>query len=920
MAHKMGADDNNIIKKCREYKFCCTYDEEKKFQYESVTDAIYAVLASREQQSEKLHQLIARTDRVMVPLQKLIDCAKELDELAGKDAGPGTGILNGIGLYVEQLEKKSGCLEKNLHELENAKRVMDRKYIHVPVVGVINSGKSTFLHSALGGRVSDRIKENLFPSGGALTSCTGTRTVLIYDDHSEGIQATAIFKDKAAFINDCKRSVRRMIEAVEEEDPGRAGLFSKIQKLEKDLTEASEPIALLKNYYQSAEFKSLCKIRYKDERHMESVYDFCSFVHFSMDENYWENRLDSGMPNHVLCTDDLVKSWEEGTNYSLQISSEDDFAQVKSFVCKYNPDIKQNKNRSMEQGMERYTAYCGVKVVEIRGNLCGDIAGLELIDSVGANDDAISNKDQMEALMQDSDAMILLERPQSQARAGWSVTEYVKFVREQKKSSEHFLHLVYNCYDNNTRNPSELSYGLDNAKKYYSEDCKKIYVSDIGEWEEVQSKMLVDMLVNLSNSVEKTHEEYINLAEKAKAEISDSFAAIRQIATNLGQSCSIEDENASEKRSTIDEILKTLFGKIEELILETKGESETNLRVSANEVTQNLVKNLEQDFETVGFGKAYEYVSPTGPRYMYNRYVAYLCMYSRMLENARRRYNVLKNGIHTYVNGKRRDLLKIFWVQGRFQSILSGSELKVSSEVPKAEQICEWLKKDGRELLAGVLEDLLLQDIGAESLIDRSIGKVIGQFEPKNLTAEQLFGQKLSDPGLEENEGNKTAAIVGQLSAKAEELKAALLQSLSGNVETSSVKENAGNKNTEKKKEDDDWIDDIINKKNQDSGKTPDNDAVISGDEPTLDENLFDLDQKVRKDVVCDGILQKVRDKLRGEGLQPNAEQELYNLYDHYYEALLTEEEADRKRNMNRLRRDTNQLAGQLVDLCEDGK
>ena len=86
------------------------------------------------------------------------------------------------------------------------------------------------------------------------------------------------------------------------------------------------------------------------------------------------------------------------------------------------------------------------------------------------------------------------------------------------------------------------------------------------------------------------------------------------------------------------------------------------------------------------------------------------------------------------------------------------------------------------------------------------------------------------------------------------------------------------------------------------------------------DENLFDLDQKVRKDVVCDGILQKVRDKLRGEGLQPNAEQELYNLYDHYYEALLTEEEADRKRNMNRLCRDTNQLAGQLVDLCEDGK
>lgn len=909
MAHKLGTDDNNIIKKCHEYGFCCTYDKENRFDYKSVTDAIAAVLASREKQSEKLNTLIIGTNKIMDPLQKLIGCAEELVRISAKSAGPGTGIQEGTESYADQLTEKRGCLDRNLRKLKEVKKVMDRKYIHVPVVGVINSGKSTFLHSALGGNINDKKKENLFPSAGDLKSCTGTRTVLIYDNRTEGVQAIAKFKDKVTFINDCRQSVRRMIEVLKSEELEAAGPFTKIQELEKNLKEDSDPITLLNGYSQSAEFKSICKIRYKDERYVESVHDFCSFVYFSRNQNYSEDTMDLGTTNPVFQVDSLVKNWKEGTGYSLQIPADHDFEQVKNFVCKYNPAKDQTGNR--------YTTYCGVEVVEIRGNLCGEIAGLELIDSVGANDDAISNIDQMEALMQDSDAMILLERPQSQARAGWSVTEYIQFIKKQKKTSEHFLHLVYNCYDNNIRIPSDLSRSLDNAKKYYSDDCKRIYVSDIGEWEEVQSKMLVDMLVNLSNSVEKTHEEYLNTAENAKSEIADCILAVRLLAEELGQICSMEDENALGKRKVIDGILKEVFGGIEGLILKTRDESETTLRVSAGKITEGLVEKLKQDFESAGFGEAYEYVMPLSPGYVHNRYVAFLCMYSHMLENARRQYNTLKKEINAYVEGKRKELLEIFWEKGRFQRIMSGAGFKDASEVPKADQVCEWLKKDGRELLAGVLEDLLLQDIRAESLIDGSIGKVIEQFHPKMLTTEQLFGTQLSDPNLENNEDDRMAAIVDQLLAKAEELKDVLLKSMTGNIENASDTANAGTQNLGKKKEDDDWIDDILNKKDQSDEKSSDDGT--SGNGPDFHEELFDLDQKVRKDVVCDDILQKVRDKLRGEGLEPNAEQQLYNLYHHYYEVLLSQEEADNKRKICRLRQDTSDLVRQLVVLC-DGK
>lgn len=907
MAHNRMEDDANIIKKCHDYGFCCTYDTEGKFSHESVKDAIAAVLASRSKQSEKLGRLITRTDKIMNPLQDLIRSAKELAKVSANGTGLESNNQDVIETYHDRLVNEMDCLTRNLGTLEDAKRVMDRKYIRVPVVGVINSGKSTFLHSALGGNMSDTVKKNLFPSGKGHKSCTGTRTVLIYDNSSEGVRVIARFKDKHTFRNDCRQSVRRMVNLLEALNV--SGQFPEIYNLQDSIDGETDVMALLGGYCQSAEFKTLCKIQYKDERDAESVKDFCSFVHFAKNQDYAEDSMDHGTPKNYFNVGELIKSWKEGTNYSVQISPECEFALVKNFVCKYDPEMK--------QGSDHYTTYCGVQVVEIRGNLCGEIAGLELIDSVGANDDAISNEDQMKTLMQDSDAMILLERPQSLARGGWSIGECIEFVREQKKTPDQFLFLVYNCFENNLSTPSDLSLDIDSADKYYSKDCKRVYVSDIGEWEEVQSKMLVDMLVNLSESVEETHREYLNLAERADSNISGSILAVRQIAESLGQICTAEDRNASEKKKNIEKILQQLFGEVEKLTLATKDEDKTPCRIRANEITQKLVENLSLDAKSVDFNVAYEYVSPTGPRYVYNRYVAFLCMYAHMLEDVRRQYNILKNDINTYVENKRRELLKILWENGRFQCIMSDLDAKGGAALPGADEVCGWLRRNARELLADVLEDLLLQDVGAESLIDRSIGKVIEQFEPKNLTVEQLFGQQMSDPGLENNESAKAAAIVRQLSLKANELKDALFESVTGTAENAQALNKSGQGNAAKKKDDSSW-DKILN-------GSPITTVKVSEPKPDknvseFSGNLFDLDQKVRQDVVCDGILKKFRDKLRGEGLVQNAEQpisQLYNLYDHYYDVLLSEKEVSHKRRLGELRHDTDVLARQLIALCQ---
>jgi len=904
MAHNFMEDDTNIIQKCHNYGFCCTYDTESKFSHESVKDAIAAVLASRSKQSEKLDRLITRTDKILEPLQGLIHSAKELAKVSGNGIGLENSYQDAIETYQERLAKEMNCLVKNLGTLEDAKRVMDRKYIRVPVVGVINSGKSTFLHSALGGNMSDTVKKNLFPSGKGHKSCTGTRTVLIYDNNSQGVRVIARFKDKLTFRNDCRQSVRRMINVLEALKV--SGQFPEIYHLQDHIAEESDVIALLGEYCQSTEFKALCKIQYKDERDAESVKDFCSFVHFAKNQDYAEDKMDVGMPKNYFNMSDLITSWKEGTNYSIQIPSQREFERVKNFVCKYDPDMK--------QGIDHYTTYCGVQVVEIRGNLCGEIAGLELIDSVGANDDAISNEDQMKTLMQDSDAMILLERPQSLARGGWSIGECIEFVREQKKTPNQFLYLVYNCFENNMSTPSDLSLDIDSANKYYSKNCKRVYVSDIGEWGEVQSKMLVDMLVHLSESVEETHKEYLNLAEEANSSISGSILVIRQIAESLGQICIAEDGNASEKKKNIEKILKQLFGEVEKLTFATRDEDKTPCRIRATEITQKLVENLNLDAKSVDFNRAYEYVSPTGPRYVYNRYAAFLCMYSHMLEDVKWQYNILKNDINTYVENKRQELLKILWENGRFQCIMSELSEKGSVVPPTADKICSWLKRNARELLADVLEDLLLQDIGAESLIDRSIGKVIEQFDPRNLTVEQLFGQQISDPSLENNEGAKAAAIVKQLSLKADELKNALLKSVTGTAENTPTLNKAEQGNTVRKKDDFSW-DKILN------GDLKASEPKQDQNVPSLNGNLFDLDQKVRKDVVCDGILKKFRDKLRGEGFAQNAEQpisQLYNLYDHYYDVLLSEEEVSHKKRLNELRHNTDVLARQLIVLCQN--
>ncbi len=912
MAHQITGDDNNIIQKCRDYGFCCTYDEKSGFRHESVTDAIAAVLASREKQAERLGRLVARTDKIMDPLDKLIHCTGELAGISDGDAGQEIAHKDAFASYQDQLLTERDCLAANLHTLKEIKRIMERKNIRVPVVGLINAGKSTFLNSALGD-MDEAIKRNLFPSANGLKSCTGTRTVLIYDDHTKGVTVTARFKDKAAFLNDCRQSVSRMVQVLERLHVD--DRFSQIKKLKKDLTDGSDPIALLNEYYQSPEFRVLLKTQNKEERDEESIHDFCSFVYFSKNQDYSERNMDSGTLKDFFQVKDLIKSWNEHTSYSLQIPSNHMFGLVKNFVCKYDPH--------MEQGADRYTTYCGVEVVEIRGSLCRDIAGLELIDSVGANDDAASNEEQVKNLMRDSDAMILLKRPQPQVNKEWTIKKWVELIGKQNKAPDQFLYLVYNCYLNNIITPSELYHDLDNAKKYYSGDCKRIYVSDIGQWEEVQSKMLVDMLVNLSESVEETDKESINQAKDAEAGISKSVLEIRRIARHLGQICGAEDENASEKKRKIEAIFRDLFGGVETLAFTVENENETTLRTKANDITEKLPANLKPDSGSFGFNESYEFISPTGPRYMFNRYAAFLCMYSRMLEEAKGQYDSLKDEINRYVAVKRQDLLDLLWEKGRFRCMMSGSGGKGGKGgpvCPGAETICGWLRQDGRELLAEALEGLLLQDIGAEGLIDGSIGKIIEQFDPKNLTAQQLFGQKISNLDAEAREADKTAAMIEQLSAKADELKAALLKSVTGsgsapNLTRVSTAETG--QASDKKNNDDSMWDNILKPTSKDHGKQA---ALKSDQDDTVfGGNIFDLDERVRKDVVCEGIFKKFRDRLRGKGLPQSGEQpvsQLYNLYDHYYDVLLTEEEVVWKKRLSELRRDMDGVTKELIALC----
>lgn len=903
MPHIIQEDDPNIIQKCRDYGFCCTYDPEGDFRQESVKEAIAAVLASREEQSGELGKMIARTNGIMEPLQKLIASTGDLAEASNKGMGMEASHHDLIESYYGQLVKEKDCLEANLRTLEESKRVMDRKNIRVPVVGLINSGKSTFLHSALGS-TDDKKKKNLFPSAGAIKSCTGTRTVLIYDDHTEGIVVVARFKDRLTFQNDCQQSIHLLVKKLAE--LGIADQFPKIAGLRKEFENGADAIELLKEYYLSAEFKNLCKVRNSDERAMESVCDFCSFVYFSKNQDYSEDTMEEGRPKSAFHIDDLIKSWEENTSYSMQIPSENNFASVKTFVCKYDTDVEKNKYR--------YTTYCGVQVVEIRGRLYGEIAGLELVDSVGANDDAISNVDQMKTLMQDSDAMIFLERPQSQTPGKWTMGERIQFVREQGKMPDQFLYLLYNCYENNLRTPSDLSYWLDNAHIYYSGKCKRVYVSDISQWEEVQSRMLVDMLVNLAGSVKETHKEHLKLAKNADLNISDSILAIRKIAENLKHICEAEEGNASEKKKYIETILQQVFGGVEELVFKTWNENATTLKGKVNDTTNRLDEKV--DLSPIPFEKVYEYVISDTPGYIYNRYTAYLFMYARILENVKRQYQNLKNDIDAYVEKKRRELLGILWGKGRFQCIMSDISHGDGSAAPDADKICAWLRRHTRELLADALEELLLGDIKAESLIDGSIGKVIEQFDPKNLTAEQLFGQRLSDPNLENNESEKAEAIAQQLSGKVRELKTALLESVSRNAGMSPDTAKTGQGNDGKKRGDDGW-EDIFNSDDYQNDVKPPK-AMPEQSVPVFDDGLFDLDKKVRKGVVCDNILKKFRDKLRGDGLSQNTDRpisQLYNLYDQYYDVLLSENEVLHKKRLSELRRGIIGLSKQLMAL-----
>lgn len=816
---------------------------------------------------------------------------------------------------------------------------MDRTNIRVPVVGIINSGKSTFLRSALGD-IDQEKKKNLFPSAGALKSCTGTRTILIYDEEKKGVTVTARFKDEAEFRFDCRQAAVRMKEILGEN----ASKYPLLCKLEKSLEEKTEnPIQLLRKYQDSGEFQKLFDadaIQFSEDI-WESVHNFCSMVLFSRSQNYSEDDMPCGLEWKELDfeADELVQSWEEGAPYSKEISPDNNFGLVKRFVCKYNPDA--------EEAKERYTTYCGVKQIEIRGNLCKKIAGLELVDSVGANDDAISIKEQMTALLKESDAVLLIKRPQAQRPNGWTVKEYIDLFKDQHKAPDQFLNLVINCYQANEHTPSTLWYDLDTVKQYKKE-CRRVYISDIGEWDEVQDKVLADVLFRLAESIEKTHKDCLERAQEASGAIRMMLPAVGRLAESLGR-VSKAGNDASEKRDEINRILHHIYDEIEKLVIRTKEEQNTPIREEALKITENL--KIKEEYKV-----AYNYVSSGGPRYIYNRYTMFLCMYSHMLEDVRRQYGYLENEIDLYVEEKRKELLDVLWEEGRFCSVMEELDL------PSARDICDWLKENNQEALSDVLYRVFLKDIRAEDLIDSSIGKLIEQFGPQNLSMEEFFGKELSDPKLEHDEERKLKVIKEQLSRKLEELRLLLggclgrdvMNGVSGdeNVKDGAFDDNGRSVSDEKDTEScfyvsgdngDEFPDFVNPKKNwrnswhaadQREGNAEKGDSERSfsekgGLENTRKENgreklyqskEFDLDIRVREDLVCDGILKKFWDRLRGIDVSQSTGQpwnQLYNLYYRYYDQLATEDERAAKVHARKLQVDLGSLSEQLFKACQ---
>ncbi len=935
MAHIKQADDENIIVKCRENGFYCTYDPEPDpgmFHQGDVQDAIQGVLKSRREQAGRLEEMLRRADSVEEPLDRLIGCAEEL----ANDQTIEDGIKESLRQHKDQLVEKKNSLEENTAVLEDVKTIMDRTNIRVPIVGIINSGKSTFLRSALGD-IDQEKKKNLFPSAGALKSCTGTRTILIYDDGKKGVTVTARFKDEAEFRFDCRQAVVRMREIL----GGNASAYPELCRLEESLEEKTEnPVQLLRKYQDSGELRKFGAIPFSEDI-WESVHNFCSMVHFSKSQDYSEKDMSCGLAWEGLGfrADELVQSWMEGTPYSREISPENDFGLVKRFVCKYNPDAK--------EADERYTAYCGVKQIEIRGNLCEKIAGLELVDSVGANDDAISIEDQMTALLKESDAVILIKRPQSQMPNGWTVKNYIDLFEAQDKAPDQFLNLVINCYRANEHTPSELWYDLDTVKQYKG-NCRSVYVSDIGDWEEVQAKVLADVLFRLAGSIEKTHKDCLERAQKASGAIRTMLPAVGRLAKSLRR-ISKAGNDASEKMDEINRILYHIYDEIEKLVIRTKEERNNPIREEAVKITDGL--QVKDEYKV-----AYNYVSSGGPRYIYNRYTMFLCMYSHMLEDVRRQYGALENKIDFYVEEKRKQLLDILWQEGRFCSVMG------DLDSPSARDIYGWLKENNQEALSDVLYHVFLKDIRAEDLIDSSIGKLIEQFGPKNLTMEELLGKELSDPELEHDEERKLKVINGQLLRKLEELRLLLggcldrdaMSGVSGDENGKdgdpgeSGRSVSGERDTKSRFYDseddgDEFSDSVDLKKDwrnpwyatgQKEDNTekcgsekdhlekggPENTGEENGREKLYQSKEFDLDIRVREDLVCDGILKKFWDRLRGIDVSQGTGQpwnQLYNLYYRYYDQLATEDERAAKEHARKLQAELGSLSDQLSQACQ---
>lgn len=894
MVHMPQADDPNIIQVCRknnkalrENKYFCTFDEDyyNEEQQQDVTAAITAVVESRHREFEWMGKVVNQSKNVINQLSELIQRTDKLIDIA--DSKDNVCIV--ATEIQEQLQRELKTLEENNEVLSDSRRVMERENIRVPVVGVINSGKSTFLRSALGSE-NKQITDNLFPTAGVQKSCTGTCTVLVYDNKTDKLTVKVWFKNKKEFIESCKKATDNLIKELKDTYLLNLKSYPMLQDLKENLEKSKieDIITVLSNYGKTREFISICRLNWVDKT--EIINSFCSMIHFVKNETFMETARDQGNFNSLIDIKKLKQSWVEGTNSPQIIPDNNYYKDIKQYVCKFDPENPQI----------RFSTYFGIQKIEIRGQLCPKIAGLELVDSIGGNDKAISNDALIQDLTENSDAVILLERPQSQQKEGWSIKKYIDTIKNQIYAPG--VYLVYNCdQTNNITDPSYVRIALDEAKlNDYDENCKQLYITDLNISNEVQSRMLVGMLINLADNIKEVHEKCLNQAYTARDNINRSIDIVKKLTNDLLQKCNVEDDNVA-RQQHVDQVIKNIRDEIKNLFNETRSESDSPLRNQAIEITENLIKNLQGNL----LDNPYEYLRVNASDMMYNRYTEFLCLYSQMLESIRKQFYIMRNTIDCYVEKKRKDILNIFWEQGRFKNIVKVQSL---NEL----EISEWLKEHHKPL-SDILEDSIKENLGvdANELIQNSIDKQIQQFCPKHLTVEELFGSEISELKEDMNMNELNQAMKKQLLSLAEELQSSLMNS----IKPDNMNRFYQKMPYQQANEMNQWATLMRNNAPQESLRQLD---VNLSDINKLDVNPFDLDSQLRVNKIC-GVLKKLSDQICGGGFaygKTSMYELLYELYFKYYDNILTKEEVNNRYLLSKAYKNLIEQAEKVSKTC----